>query len=193
MTRDRILDAARQIFTEVGYEAATFQEIARRAGITRPAVNHHFKTKPELFREIIVRTEATMLNLGVRPAFEADTLVGQLSAFVQAATLVESEDRAAAAFLVTSVLESVRRPELRLAEHGPLKTTREFVTWALDSAIERGELNIDTQIAPVVEMIVALVWGMGFYAGFVGNQAQLRVITDQFRALLDGRLWEMSR
>ena len=49
----------------------------------------------------------------------------------------ESEDRSAAAFLVTSVLESQRHPELSSDEHNSLKTSRAFVTWAVKEAHRR--------------------------------------------------------
>ena len=51
-TRGRILQAAREVFGEVGYDAATFQEVAVRADLTRPAVNHHFRSKRDLYRQV---------------------------------------------------------------------------------------------------------------------------------------------
>ena len=86
----------------------------------------------------------------------------------------DSEDRSAAAFLVTSVLESQRHPELQGDEHDSLKNSREFVAWAVSDAIERGELTTDTDVSHLVEMLVAVMWGMGFYAGFVGNHERTR-------------------
>ena len=44
-TRERILRAAREVFSELGYDAATFQAIAIRADLTRPAINHYFASK----------------------------------------------------------------------------------------------------------------------------------------------------
>ncbi|HXL62666.1 MAG TPA: helix-turn-helix domain-containing protein, partial [Mycobacterium sp.] len=41
-TRERIVRVAREVFSELGYDAATVQEIALRAGLTRPAVNYYF-------------------------------------------------------------------------------------------------------------------------------------------------------
>src|SRR5262245_45562436 len=48
-TRQEILRVARLVFSELGYERTTFQEIATRAGLTRPAVNHYFRDKAELY------------------------------------------------------------------------------------------------------------------------------------------------
>ncbi len=38
-------------------------------------------------------------------------------------------------------------------------------------------------------MLMAVMWGLGFYAGFVGDQDRLTAITDQFLQLLDGQAW----
>jgi AcrR family transcriptional regulator len=192
-TRERIVRAARQVFSELGFDAATFQEIAVRADLTRPAINHYFKSKRALYQEVIESTNSMVVSAGVQKAFESTTLVGQLSAFIRAATQADARDRSAAAFLVTSVLDSQRHPELRQApEHDALRNTREFLQWAVNGAIERGELHTDAQVGPLVEMLMSMLWGMGFYAGFVGNHDELGVITEQYGNLLTGRLWRLN-
>lgn len=191
-TRERIVRAARQVFSEIGYDAATFQEIADRAGLTRPAINHYFKTKKALYQEVIALTNATVVAVGVQKAFESDTLVGRLSEFISTATRADAEHRSAAAFLVTSVLDSQRHPELRQSSDA-LRNTREFLRQAVDEAIERGELPTGTEPGPLAEMLVSMLWGIGFYAGFVGGPDELEPITEQFRLLISGRLWEHGR
>lgn len=51
--RERILEAATQVFAEKGYDAASFGEIARRCGITRPVVYDHFRSKEELHLRLL--------------------------------------------------------------------------------------------------------------------------------------------
>lgn len=190
-TRERILHAAREVFSELGYDAATFQAIAIRADLTRPAINHYFGSKRVLYREVVEQTNSTVIAAGIARAREATTLLGRLSAFFAAAMDAESSDRSAAAFLVTSVLEAQRHPELVSDEHDALKNSREFVEWAVNDAIERGELNTDTDIPAIVEMLVAVMWGMGFYAGYVGRHGELGVIVDKFEMLMANKLWQL--
>ena len=185
------MQAARELFSEVGYDAATFQEIAARADLTRPAINHYFKSKRILYREVLAQTSELVIINGAKKAFEANSLMGQLDGFIGAATAIDAVDRSVAAFMVTSILECQRHPELQMEEHDALKNTRAFVTWAVTSAIERGELVTDSAAEPVVEMILAILWGMGFYTGFIGTHDELNKMSQQLRLLVSGRLWEL--
>lgn len=191
-TRERIIQAAREVFSELGYDAATFQAIAIRADLTRPAINHYFASKHVLWREVVEQTNAAVVNAGRVRAQGETSLLNRLSAYFTAAMQTESEDRSAAAFLVTSVLESQRHPELIGDDQDALKSSREFVAWAVTDAIQRGELATDAEVDSLVEMLVAVMWGMGFYAGFVGTHEELKAVVRQFELLMANKLWQLQ-
>lgn len=67
-TRTALLDAARQVFSENGYEGATVRAIAARAGVDAAMVNHWFGTKEALFAR-------SVLALPFEPQDVVDTLV----------------------------------------------------------------------------------------------------------------------
>jgi len=52
-TRRRVLDAARQLFMERGYEAATIRDIASQAGLSTGAVFASFVDKTDLFNAVM--------------------------------------------------------------------------------------------------------------------------------------------
>jgi len=52
-TRARLLEAAREVFAEYGFQAATVREICRRADANVAAVNYHFGSKDELLAEAL--------------------------------------------------------------------------------------------------------------------------------------------
>ncbi|MES2012296.1 MAG: TetR family transcriptional regulator [Pseudomonadota bacterium] len=52
LTRQRIIDAARQIFLARGVSRSTLEHIATQANVTRGAVYWHFKNKTEIFHAI---------------------------------------------------------------------------------------------------------------------------------------------
>lgn len=191
-TRERIVRAAREVFSELGYDAATFQAIAIRADLTRPAINHYFSSKRVLYREVVEQTNEMVVAAGMAKAEGETSLLKRLTAFFSAAMQSDSRDRSAAAFLVTSVLESQRHPELSRDEHNSLKASRAFVSWAVTDAIARGELATDADVTTLVEMLVAVMWGMGFYAGYVGGHDELGAIVEKLELLLANKLWTLS-
>jgi AcrR family transcriptional regulator len=72
--RAEILDAALAVFSEKGYEGGTMRDIARRVGVTEPALYRHFASKEDLFLTLLeaiggrMRGEIVMLLDRVDPA-----------------------------------------------------------------------------------------------------------------------------
>ncbi len=52
-TRAHLLEAAGEVFAEVGFRAATVRQICQRAGANIAAVNYHFGDKAELYRTVL--------------------------------------------------------------------------------------------------------------------------------------------
>src|ERR1700726_2834007 len=53
-TRDKILNAAGEVFAEQGFEGATIRAITERAGVNVAAVNYHFRDKAELYTLVVL-------------------------------------------------------------------------------------------------------------------------------------------
>ncbi|HTJ66178.1 MAG TPA: TetR/AcrR family transcriptional regulator [Actinospica sp.] len=51
--RDAVLEAAVEVFAERGYRGTSFDEVARRAGLTRQGVLHYFPSKTKLLMGIL--------------------------------------------------------------------------------------------------------------------------------------------
>lgn len=53
-TRERILASARRLFAAHGYQGTSIRMVARDCGLTDPAVYYHFRTKADIFDELLV-------------------------------------------------------------------------------------------------------------------------------------------
>jgi AcrR family transcriptional regulator len=53
LTRERILAAALDLFSERSFEGATTREIATQAEVTQPLLNYHFRSKDDLWRAAV--------------------------------------------------------------------------------------------------------------------------------------------
>ena len=51
--RERLLDSAGRLFAERGLDGVTVREIAADAGVGHAGVNYHFRTKADLYREVL--------------------------------------------------------------------------------------------------------------------------------------------
>jgi TetR/AcrR family transcriptional repressor of uid operon len=186
--RKRILRAGRIVFSERGYDGATFQAIAVRADLTRPAINHYFPSKRMLYREVVDETNELVVAAGIERAGGETTLMGRLTAFIGAAMDANSENPSASAFMVTNVLESHRHPELNSGGNISVRTSRDFLTWAVNDAIERGEVVADIDAEVLTETLIVVLCGVGFYAGYLRSR-EMSGLTDMLRQLLDGALF----
>lgn len=94
--------------------------------------------------------------------------MGRLAVVVDFAMEADAQYPASTAFLATTVLESQRHPELSRTENDAVRATREFLVWAVNDAIERGELAADVDVSSLAETLLVVLCGVGFYIGLSG-------------------------
>ena len=74
-TRERLIDAAYDVFAEEGVRASTVEQVCERAGFTRGAFYSNFSTKEELFAALMERQQDILL---AALAAKVDALGSQL-------------------------------------------------------------------------------------------------------------------
>lgn len=65
---ERILDAALEVFSAHGFRGATVDEIAERAGMSKPNLHYYFRRKKDLYLAVLNRT----LEMWLQPLAEID-------------------------------------------------------------------------------------------------------------------------
>lgn len=120
-TRQRLLDAAAEVFAEVGLDAASVEAICERAGYTRGAFYSNFETKDELFFElarVVARERIDSVHGRVRQlehegAFDAEP--GDMLAVVQQVLDFPDDERVGVLLMSEIRIRALRDPRLAAA------------------------------------------------------------------------------
>jgi len=138
-TRERIRSAALGAFCEKGYGACV-DDIARRAGVVKQTLYHHFGSKDSLFREVL---KGLVDELLIDLERQGDVLREDLLRFAEAFRLKALGEQGLALHRMM-VAESPRFPELSCAvfEVGNLLVSQGLVR-VIREAMARGELRED--------------------------------------------------
>jgi AcrR family transcriptional regulator len=79
-TRGAIIDAAKELFAERGFEQTSITDILKLAGISRGALYHHFAAKEDVFASVFVMTSLAAIRGAVKQippdAAPIDALLG---------------------------------------------------------------------------------------------------------------------
>jgi AcrR family transcriptional regulator len=129
-TRDRIVTAAIDLFSERSYDGATTRDIAAAAGVTQPLVNYHFRSKEELWRAAV------------------DTLFARLNDTIYERTrgLRGVDEITTAKLLVREfIVFSARNPQLH-----------RIITQESKADGPRMDYLVDTHVRPIYERTIAM-------------------------------------
>ena len=151
-TRERVLSAARRLFTERGYEGATIRDIAQAAGMSTGAVFASFSDKSELFDEILTADYeviyAQMKQAGVSGASVEEGVIGMFA--VAYGFHVEQLP-----LLQASIAVSWTRSETaERRNRGHLKHIFTLLNGVLTRGVERGELKA----AADTKLLAEIIW-----------------------------------
>jgi len=73
LTRQALIDTARSVFTELGFQQAGIEAIAQATRVTRGAFYHHFEDKRALFEALVISLQAAAAdNIRERARSEPD-------------------------------------------------------------------------------------------------------------------------
>ncbi len=169
-TKQEIATAALRLFLQNGYEKTSLNQIAGQVGITKPAIYHHFRSKDELFHEVLSLFFREMGNWS-QARFETcrnvkdllRTFFQMLTGFKETADklLGKQKGKTQYSFLEVFLSASKKDPSIRRRMEEGFIHTRSFLKGELLKAQRKGEIRKDVDCETLAFMIHALIEGTG--------------------------------
>jgi len=161
-TRERLLDAAEQVFAQRGFEAASIDEVAAAAGHTKGAVYSNFASKTDLFLALIER------RIEVQSARLASAMDGQSPEAVlrrmQQATDRDPDQEQWLMLVAEFWLHAMRNPRARQALAEQYERARTISGGSIASSFAGVGQEPPLPARDLAIVIEALSVGLGFQA-----------------------------
>lgn len=157
-TAERILEAARQCFSQFGFNKTAMEDIAREAGVSRGSVYRHFPDKESLFQAVGQEATREFLDeMRLRTA-SVVTLTEQIEEIAEL-TFTFVRDNPLNAAMVRVDPDAFARL-LTTESSDLLSMALEAVVPLIDAAIVRGEVRPDLDVRRAAEWITRMVFSL---------------------------------
>lgn len=146
--RRQIVEGARRVFVDMGFDAASMNDITREAGVSKGTIYVYFNNKEELFEAIVEEERCAIFN----DLYESLATQGELRETlirfgIALVTKITSDKVTRAQRTVIGICERIPELGARFYERGP-KVGHERLTAFLEAAVDGGELTIsDIELA----------------------------------------------
>ena len=154
-TRAALLDAARALIREEGYERTTLTAVAERAGMTTGAIYGNFKNRDELFIALGQKFWAPV-KPEVKPGA---TFAEAMHALARATLAAVDERRSAAIGRLTGLAHALKTPDLRARVLEITRKSYEFgAEWLRTFDEHELPMPADVLVRVIHAVIEGLVW-----------------------------------
>lgn len=185
-TRERVLAAARRLFSERGYEGATIRDIAQAAGMSTGAVFASFADKSELFEEILTADYEVIYAQMTQAARAGKTADEALLGLFGVAYSFHLEQLP---LLRASISVSWTRSEAaERRARNDIKHLFKLIVAALQRSVDEGQLKKDIDaklLAEIVWDVYVANYRRAVYDGW-SVEALLARLSDQLKVILAG-------
>jgi AcrR family transcriptional regulator len=153
-TRAKLLEAARELTREKGYERTTLEDVALRAGMTTGAIYGNFKNRDDLFIALAETDWAP-----IKPKFTSGSSFAEKMRALAAATIAAvPERRLAAVGFLTGRAYALSHDEIRARAHDLTAEAYGAGAAWLRAVADEGELPMPPDI--LVRVIHAMTEGL---------------------------------
>lgn len=186
-TRQRILDSARKLFADKGYDGTSNRALADAVGLTTGALYHYFDRKIDIFTAVYTDTQRIVYGRFDEAAADATSFIDRLQATLDMAYELNGEDPTLAQFLGSCRVDALRDPVLReaLVKVGGVDDRRRYFDELIELGVVTGEID-PAQVPMVSALLDTMV--VGLVHAVSGDRARHRHAIDGILALVEGKL-----
>jgi AcrR family transcriptional regulator len=183
-TRDVLIAAATEVFGERGFEGASLEEIAERAGFTRGAIYKNFAGKDELFFEVTDRLNDQVIEAfrAVAPGPDVKDWDFDTLAAMWAASVAKFDDLYAIG--LEYELYVLRNPDARPKAVEHRRQHRALVADFIDEIAARSGMTLRLPADTLAAIILASADGLTYAARIDGAE-----LFEPFLELLNGGMF----
>lgn len=152
LTRQAILDAAREIFTKKGYSDTTIGDLAEKAEITKGAIYWHFESKADLYHKMLEQSFSGYVSMMEHILAEKTSPLAKIRKMLIQAIIASAEDEqfkvaTTLILLRTEITEELKPVIDDIAEFNA--QLRSNVASLIRQGIEQGDVDpgVDPDIA----------------------------------------------
>ena len=188
-TRESLLQAAIEVFSERGYQGATMEEIARRAGVAKGTTYLHFADKADLFYAVFEQWTGDALAASEPALAAAGSASEQLKALaISAVDFIQAHRQWFP--LTLEVWSASGTPVLRdrfAAALGSLYAGyRSGIASIIQTGLDRGEFREDVDAEALAALLTGAVDGLFLQCWFDPELEAKRLLNGFFDVLIRG-------
>ena len=187
-TRQKVMEAARALFSEHGYEEATIRDIARKAGMSTGAVFANFQDKADLFEAVVAEDFERVADV-MRAAAEESAERPVDARLLDVFSAAYANGFTDVPLVQAGVAQSWVRPvHAETRGRGRVKVLLGIVSDVLREAARKDEIRQDFDVRLISEMLWDAYVGNYRRAAFDGwtHEKLLGRLADQVAVLLAG-------
>jgi AcrR family transcriptional regulator len=137
-SREKILDVAEALFARRGFTGVGLREVAERSGLSKSSLFHHFRSKEELYFEVLSSVLAR-IEKTLAPVFEAESdPASQLRSWVEALIDALAEYHTTARLLLRGLFEDDDWGPERIPARAEAESTLDSILAKARGIVQRG-------------------------------------------------------
>jgi AcrR family transcriptional regulator len=177
--RASVLSAAREVFAERGYAAATTRDILARSGTTPPTLAHHFGSKAGLYLAVLHEVMEEIVQAFRDATAAHEMFIDRVDAILDASVAVNRHDPAISRLVFAAPMEVRQHPDLAPGS----ERVGNLAAFIEDMCRTSQGLTVNPKVA--TQAVMTVLYGLGRSAMTL-DQRQYESVVAAVRSLVHG-------